>query len=159
MNSQIKSFLEKNSIKYVLHKHLAVYTCEEAEIHTGNIPGISSKNLFLKQRKKENYFLVILPAYKRMEIKKFGELVNVKNLTFANETELKDILGLTPGSVSPFGLLNDINHVVKLYIHKDIWESDIVSFHPNINTESVELNKENFHKLIGLLNKDIIIID
>ena len=92
-------------------------------------------------------------------MKKFGNLINTKNLTFGKETELKTILGLTPGSVSPLGLLNDQNGIVKLYIDKEIWYSNIVNFHPNINTESLEFKKEDFHKLIKILHQNPVIIE
>ena len=159
MNKIIETFLNQNKINYILHKHKAVFTCEEAEKYAGNIPGTSSKNLFLKEKKKNNYILLIVPATKRINMKNFGKEIGVKNLTFGKPEELKEILDLTPGSVSPLGLLNDKEKVVKLYIDQEIWDSDIVSFHPNINTESLEFAKKDFHLLIKLLNEKYTILN
>ena len=67
-------------------------------------------------------------------------------------------MGLTPGSVSPFGLINDKDHKVKIVIDKEIWDSDFVSFHPNVNTETLELSGMDFHKYIESLDNDMELI-
>ena len=92
-----------------------------------------------------------------MDIKEFGSRLNEK-LKFANENNLKEILGLTPGSVSPFGLINDKEHITKVLIDQDIWDSDIVSFHPNINTETLELNGKDFQKFIKTIGNTFELI-
>lgn len=155
----IKQYLKEKQIEFKSFEHPAVYTCEEAEKHsyTQGIKGIHSKNLFLKNRKSNKFFLVLLPAKKQFNFKIFEGILNEK-LKFANENNLKEILNLTPGAVSPFGLINDKEHKVKVLIDKEIWESDFVSFHSNINTETLELTKENFHKYIKSLNNEVEII-
>lgn len=100
MGINIERFLRSNGIDFVLHEHPAVYTCEEAEKYCGDIPGLSCKNLFLRNKKHDRYFLVILPATKKADLKKLSEAAGEK-LTFASPEELKDKLGLEPGSVSP----------------------------------------------------------
>src|SRR3989338_7254202 len=137
METRIQEFLEKNRIKYIVHTHKAVFTCEEADIHCKHVPGTPGKNLFLKEDKGNQFFLVILPADKKLK--------------FANENELKEILGLTPGSVSPLGLLNDKEKKTRVIIDQEIWEAETVNFHPNINTESLEFTRDNFHRLITIL--------
>lgn len=158
MNQQIKNFLEKNQIKYTLHEHPPVYTCEEAEKYCGDIPGMPCKNLFLRNDKKTDYYLVVLPAKKRMDLKKFSEIVSSK-ISFASENDLKNILDLTPGAVSPFGLLNDKEVKTKLYIDEDLWNADIVSFHPNDNSETLEITREMFHRFINKLEHKENIIE
>ena len=88
---------------------------------------------------------------------KLGAIAGDK-LKFANEGDLKELLGLTSGAVSPFGLINDKERKVDLLIDKAIWESDYVSFHPNVNTESLELKKEDFHKYIKSIGNKYLII-
>ncbi|MBS3140404.1 hypothetical protein J4479_05370 [Candidatus Woesearchaeota archaeon] len=88
---------------------------------------------------------------------KLGAIAGDK-LKFANEDDLKELLGLTSGAVSPFGLINDKERKVDLLIDKAIWESDYVSFHPNVNTESLELKKEDFHKYIKSIGNKYLII-
>ena len=148
MEKEVIIFLEKHKTEYILHTPPAVFTTADVEKYCDNLPGLSCKNLFLKQEKSENYMLVILPAHKRMQLKEFGKIISLRRITFAKEDELYDLLKLSAGAVSPFGLLNDKNTVVKLYIDSEVWNADIVRFHPNVNTETIELRKEVFHDLI-----------
>lgn len=153
---EIREHLKNNKIKFKEFKHPAVFTCEQAEKYNQEIKGPHCKNLFLKNKKSNKFYLVITLANKKLEIKRLSEL-NEEKLTFANEKDLKELLNLTPGSVSPFGLINDKANKVIILIDKEVLEADYVSFHPNINTETLELTKENFHKYINLLNNKLII--
>lgn len=158
MTPELMTFLEKHHIEYKLHTHQAVFTCAESEIHCKHVPGLVSKNLFLKDKETEQYYLVTLPAYKKMDFKQFEQMVNSKKITFGDEKALQEVLKLTKGSVSPFGLLNDTALKTKVYIDKDVWNADIVSFHPNINTESLELTGNMFQKFIKALKHETKII-
>lgn len=109
-----EQFLRDHNIAYIRHDHPAVYTCEDAEKHCGDIPGMACKNLLLKDKKNERYFLVIMPANKRMDLKKFSEIAGTNKISFASDDALREKLGLEPGSVSPFGLLNPAAHDVEL---------------------------------------------
>lgn len=185
---EVLIFLNKNKIKYTLHEHPAVFTCDEAEKYCGDIPGLHSKNLFLQSevtkqeelvsnekksssftnksmqsandqqsvrrqifRPEFQYFLLLLPAEARADLKNFAKYVGVKKVSFGKEETLMDKLGLKTGSVSLFGLLNDIESEVKLYIDQQIYDADVVSFHPNVNTATVEMVKSEFHKVLQLL--------
>lgn len=79
-------------------------------------------------------------------------------LKFANEADLKEILGLETGAVSPFGLINDTENKVILVIDEAVWNSNFVSFHPNVNIETLELSKTDFHKYIDSLDDELRII-
>ncbi|PIP26600.1 MAG: prolyl-tRNA synthetase associated domain-containing protein [Candidatus Moranbacteria bacterium CG_4_9_14_3_um_filter_40_7] len=157
--TNVEDFLKSNGIKFIQHEHSAVYTCEEAEKYCGNIPGLACKNLLLKGRKSGRYFLVILPAEKRANLKKIGGMVGDKQMTFASAEALLEKLGLEPGAVSPFGLLNDQNHEVEAYIDKKVYCAKIVSFHPDRNTASLELSGEMFRKFLRVIRHKINIID
>lgn len=149
MTANVKNYFIERGIPFKVFEHPPVFTCEEAKQHHiyKNIRGVHSKNLFLKDKKSRRFYLLVIPEDKKANMDDVGMLVNDK-LKFANETDLQDILHLTPGSVSPFGLINDEEHKVEVLIDKEVWESEYVSFHPNINTEMLELNKEDFHKYI-----------
>lgn len=155
---EIKKYLDNIGIEFKLHKHPAVYTCEEMEKYIDTIKGIHSKNLFIKNRKSKNYYLVILPAEANFDFKKFETLLNDK-LKFSNENDLKNFLGVTSGAVSPFGLINDKETKVKVLIDKKIWSSDFVSFHPNINTETIELRGKDFQKYIKSLKNKLVLFE
>lgn len=157
--NDINKFLSANNIEFILHEHPAVYTCEEAEEHCGDIPGISCKNLLLRNKKGKCYFLVVLPAKKQTDLKKFAKLVDEKKISFASRESLKEKLGLEPGSVSPFGLINDTNGLVEVYIDREIHNAKIVSFHPNINTATLELTKDMFSKFLQAIDHKITVVD
>jgi Ala-tRNA(Pro) deacylase len=154
---EVEQYLNELNIKFKKFHHPPLYTCEQAETYNKEIRGIHSKNLFLKNRKSTNYYLIIIPAIEKLNLKEFEAILNEK-LTFANEQELKNILGSTTGAVSPFGLINDLENKTTLIIKKQIWDSDFVSFHPNINTETLELTRENFQKYIKSLKNRLLII-
>lgn len=155
----VEEFLKSKGIEYILHEHPAVYTCEEAEKYCGGIPGLSCKNLLLKDKKSVRYFLVILPAEKRANFKKIGEIVGEKQVTFASTEALQEKLGLETGAVSPFGLLNDKNHEVEIYVDRKIYYADIVSFHPNKNTASLELSGTMFRKFLRAIENKTKVIN
>ena len=148
MDETLQIWLEENKIEYILHTHPAVFTVEEARIHCGFIPGLHCKNLFIKNVKGTQYYLVTLSSTKRLDFKKLQKLLNNSLLKFASKEELKEFLGLDTGAVSPLGLVNDGQKKVVYVIDKEVYSAEIVSFHPNINTESIELTKENFHNMI-----------
>ena len=159
MTINVIDWLKEKDISFKSFEHPAVYTCDEAKqqrVYT-NIRGIHSKNLFLKDRKSRRFFLVVIPEEKRADLNGLGIIVGEK-LKFANETDLKNFLGLSVGSVSPFGLLNDSDHKVELLVDKDVWNSEYVSFHPNVNTETLELLGADFQKYVKLIGNKYIII-
>jgi Ala-tRNA(Pro) deacylase len=157
--TNVEDFLKSKGIEFVLHKHPAVYTCEEAEKYCGDIPGLACKNLLLTGKKSGRYFLVILPAKKRADLKKISETVGDKQITFASPEALLEKLGLTPGAVSPFGLLNDKNHEVEVYVDQKVYYVKIVSFHPNRNTASLELSGAMFRKFLQTIENKTKVID
>lgn len=157
MGAEVKTYLKNIGVNFVTHKHPAVYTCEEAKRLCGDIPGIHSKNLLLKGKKTEKFWLIILPEYKRLDLK-FLETKFKEKLSFANEEDLKRVLGIKAGAVSAFSLINDKENTVDLILDKEILDSSIVSFHPNVNTETLELSKADFKKYLNNLKNKIEII-
>lgn len=155
----VEQFLQSKGIQYTLHEHPAVFTCEDAEIHCKNVPGLACKNLVLKDKKSGRYFLLILPAAKRMDLKKFSEMVGQKNITFASADVLREKLGVDPGSVSPFGLLNDTEKEMEVYVDSEVYNAEIVGFHPNRNTATLELSREMFWKFLELLGQKKSVVE
>lgn len=153
----VAEFLKENKIDYVMHEHPPVYTCEEAAIHCSDIPGIASKNLLLKDKKSEKYFLVIIAADKKLDNRQMQDFSGAKKIRFGNPDELDSLMGLTPGSVSPLGLINDTENNIIVLIDQDVWESDIVSFHPNRNNATLEIKKDMFHKLMKTLGNQYFV--
>ena len=107
MENSLKHWLSDHSIQYTLHTHPAVFTVPEAKIHCGHIPGTHCKNLFLKNKKTGQFYLVTIPHEERLDLNKFRGLIGAPKVRFAEPDDLSEILGLTPGAVSPLGLIND----------------------------------------------------
>ena len=99
------------------------------------------------------------PAKKQTDLKKFAELVDEKKVSFASSESLKEKLGLEPGSVSPFGLFNDIERSVEVYIDSEVYNAKTVSFHPNVNTATLELSKNMFHRFLQTIGHDVEVVD
>ena len=157
--NNVQQYLLDQQVSYILHEHPPVYTCEEAQKYCSGIPGLSCKNLFLRNKKAQRYFLLVLASHKRADLKKISDIIGATRLSFANSQELQEILHLTPGAVSPFGLINDTDHSVECIIDREVYESDIVSFHPNINTATLELSKDMFHKFLETIESNVSVID
>lgn len=156
---EIKKYLKNLQITYKEFQHAPVFTVAEAKEQDiyKNIKGIHSKNLFIKDKKSENFYLVIMDESKKLDMENLGKILGEK-IKFANEDDLK-VLGVAAGSVSPFGLINDSEHTVKLIIDNEIWNADFVSFHPNINTETLELSGKDFRKYVQSLKNKYEILE
>ena len=110
--------LIKIGLEFEIHNHKPLFTVEDSENLRGEILGAHTKNLFLKN-KKNDFFLFSCDENAKVDLKRFSKSINAKNLSFANELYLEKYMGIKPGSVSPFGLLNDKDCIVNFYFdHK-----------------------------------------
>ena len=159
MNKQeVYQFLKDNNIQYEVTEHPAVYNMEEMDNLHLPYP-YSAKNLFVGDDKKANYYLITVKEEKRVNLKEFRKQNGIRNLSFASENDLIDILRLTPGSVTPFGLLNDKEQKVKFYIDEDLLSGDgMIGVHPNENTATVWLKTEDLIKILKENGNEINIV-
>ncbi len=142
----IYEILKKLYIGYEEIEHKAVYTVEEALSLKEKIEGIGCKNLFLTD-KKNNYFLYVLRDDKRADLKELALFLNVSKLIFASEVDLKRLLGLEKGSVTPLGLINDKENQVKVVIDKELVGMKLL-VHPNINTKTISIKYDDLIRFI-----------
>ena len=145
---KVYEVLEKLSIEYEKREHPPVFTCEEAEIYAGDLKGVHTKNLFLRNKKGNKHYLVVMKEEKTLNAKEFGERIGDKNLSFASEERMMKYLGLTPGSVSIFGIINDVDNNVKVYIDKDIMSEEFINSHPNVNTATLVYKVSDLKKFL-----------
>ena len=96
---------------------------------------------------------------KKIDLKKLRTALQTNNLSFASDLNLKEILALAPGSVSPFGLINDTNKITNFYLDKDILNAKTVNFHPLINNSTINLGVDSFMNFIKKINVELQIID
>ncbi len=142
--------LDELNIKYEKVEHPAVFTVEEVHKIDLKIEGVGCKNLFLTD-KNGKYFLVVLEENKRADLKELTKLLKVKKLSFASEEELKELLGLTKGSCTPMGIINDKENKVVLLLDQDLIGKRILC-HPNRNTATISIDYADLIKFIGFEN-------
>jgi len=153
--NDIYQILNDLNINYVKHEHQAVFTVGEAESIHKNFRGASSKNLFLRNRKGDRHYLLVMESIKKTDLKALAQQLEESNLSFASPDRLMKYLGLAPGSVSPFGIINDIKKEVVVLIDEDLWRHDIQNFHPNINTATLELSRDDFKKFLDWSGNEV----
>ena len=136
------------SIEFEEYNHPPVYTVEQAEEHWKDIDATHCKNLFFRDKKGRRHFLVVMRSDKQLDIRALGEQIGAGRLSFGSEQRLEKYLGLTPGSVSPFGLINDKEDQVEVYIDEDLSSASKVGFHPNDNQITIVISKEDFRKYL-----------
>lgn len=152
----IYKYLVDLNISFQEQVHKAVYTVAEAKAANITLPGIGCKNLFLKDKHK-NYYLVVLEENKKANLKKLETLLNTKNLRFASAEELYEYLKLEPGSVTPLGIINDSNKKVLVIIDQDLKMQNIL-VHPCTNTKTICLNYTDLIKIIEYTNHKYILM-
>lgn len=140
--------LNELGIAYERHEHPPAFTVDQAEEHWAGIDATHCKNLFLRNQKGNRHYLVILVASKRADLRAVADQIGDGKLSFASPERLMAHLGLTPGSVSPFGLINDREHEVRVIIDGDLKTADRVAFHPNVNTVTLALARTDFERFL-----------
>ncbi|HUQ85242.1 MAG TPA: prolyl-tRNA synthetase associated domain-containing protein [Candidatus Limnocylindrales bacterium] len=157
--NDIYKVLEELGIIYQKYDHPAVFTAEDADLHYSGIDGFKSKNLFLRNKKGDKHFLVIVKSTKKVDLKRLEGLLEADKLSFGSPERMMKYLGLTPGSVSPFGLINDSEKVVNVVVDKDLLEYKKVAFHPNVNTATLVIDTENFKKYLEWTKNKVTYLD
>ena len=150
--------LNDHGFEYFIKEHAPLFTVEDSKALRGQIEGAHSKNLFLKDA-KANFFLISIEESASIDLKKTMQQIQSKKLSFAKPEYLKDILGIEPGSVSPFALLNDTKKQVKFYLDRSFLDSETVNFHPLINTATVNISPQNLIELIEKYHNPVNYID
>ena len=147
----IYNYLKEKGISHEITEHAAVFNMEELDAVELPYPDCDAKNLFVRDDKRRSYYLITVKGDKRVDLKEFRKAYGTKPLTFVKPDELADILGLIPGAVTPFGLLNDTEKKVVFYIDTAFTEDPgLIGIHPNDNTATVWLKAED---LIGIIQE------
>lgn len=147
--AKVYKVLEEMGVSYTRHEHPPVYTVEEAEKYWTDIRGAHCKNLFLRNKKGNRHYLLILEASKSADLKTLTKLLGEDRLSFAYEERLKRYLDLEAGAVSPFGLINDHDKHVQVLMDEDLKKAEELNFHPNVNTVTVGLSFTDFIKFLS----------
>lgn len=143
----ILRLLDEAGISYRIAEHPAVYTMEEMHaLHLEQEDAIA-RNLFLRDDKKRNWYLLVLHGDRPVDLKELRQIIGSRPLSFASETALKEMMGLEKGSVTPMGVLNDEKHIVQVLIDSE-YEHQTIGVHPDSNTATVWLNCDDLVRLL-----------
>ena len=153
---EIYNYLKAEKIWFDVTEHQAVYNMEDLKNINCLYKNSDAKNIFVRDDKKQNYYLIVIKGDKKIDLKRFRKEYNTRPLTFASPDDLKEILNLYPGAVTPLGLLNDKNKKVKLFI--DSCFNDIIGVHPNDNTATIWLKVSDLISLIKKHGNDVYIM-
>lgn len=146
---QVYEILNQLDIPFDYYEHPPVPTVKEASIYWKDIEAAHCKNLFFRNHKGNKHFLVLLEFYQSLAIRDLEARLKQGKITFASDERMMKHLGLTPGSVSPFGLLNDKANHVHIFIDENLKKAQKISFHPNINTASLVIPYDGFIKYMN----------
>ncbi|MDD3371498.1 MAG: prolyl-tRNA synthetase associated domain-containing protein [Alphaproteobacteria bacterium] len=147
---QLYSFLDRLGIEYQTTEHPPIFSAEDGRDWDGKIPGRTCKNLFLKDARGD-FWLVVMPADKRAHLDGISRRVGAARYSFAKPELLAEVLETTPGSVSPFALLNDKDKRVRLVLDEELLACDQMNCHPLHNAASTTLRIPDFLKFIEAL--------
>lgn len=148
-SGDVYQMLESMGIAYEKYDHPPVYTAEEAAVHWAGIPAKPVKNLFLRNKKGDRHYLVIVGIEKQVDLRTLVKVIGDDRLSFGSPDRLMARLGLTPGSVSPFGLINDKDGSVRVILDADLRQAERLIFHPNDNTASVTISFADFERFLA----------
>lgn len=159
--SEVKVYEVLNSlgIPYIRHEHPPVFTVEQAKEHWTHLSGAHCKNLFLRNKKGNRHYLVILLTSKQADLRLLNAKLNEDRLSFGSAERLEKYLGLTPGAVSPFGLINDSQKEVVVIVDRDLKQADRVNFHPNINTVTLGIKTADFERFLASTGNEVRFFD
>ena len=140
--------LKELEISYDMYEHPPLPTIEMALEYWKDLPSTHCKNLFFRNHKGNKHYLVVFECHQQMAIHQIEKMLKQGKLSFASEQRMEKYLGLRPGSVSPFGLINDTEKHVKLFLDKNLKDAPMLSFHPKDNTASLVVRNEDFIRFL-----------
>jgi len=141
--------LSQLGVTFQRFEHPPVFTVEQALEHWAGIDAVHCKNLFLRNKKGDRHYLVVAAHTTTVDIAALAARVGEGRLSFASAERLAAQLGLTPGAVSPFGLVNDRMGSVRVILDKNLRSATRVGFHPNVNTATVVLAFTDFERFLA----------
>ncbi|MCH5159970.1 MAG: hypothetical protein J1F66_03880 [Clostridiales bacterium] len=159
MINKVLNYLDSIGVSYELLRHEAVVTTEESRaiVHVDDCA--SCKSLYVKDKKSDNYYMVVLPFDKRADMRGLASYVGCTKFEFATEEKLFEDLQIHRGSVSPYAFLNEKpTYSAKLLIDQEVWNASKVKFHPCDNTATVIVSLDGFKKFLISIGKEVIVV-
>jgi Ala-tRNA(Pro) deacylase len=145
---ELYELLRRLDIAFEYHEHPPLNTIDDAVIHWKDFNSGRCKNIFFRNHKGNRHYLVILEHLAKLDIHDLEKRLKQGKLTFASDVRLKKYLGVEPGSVTPFGLINDTGRNVHLFIDEKLLDFERLAFHPNVNTASLVISRTDLIKFL-----------
>ena len=149
VKGRVYAELERLGIPFESYEHPPVFNTEDVDRYWRDIPATPVKNLFLRNKKGNREYLVILGVDKRADLRQLVKIIGDDRFSFGSAERLMHTMGVTPGSVSPFGLLHPASRNVQVIIDADLRSAERLIFHPNINTASVTISFGDLEKFLA----------
>jgi Ala-tRNA(Pro) deacylase len=155
---QLLALLAEIGAQPVNHEHPAVFRVGEGEELKARIPGAHTKNLFLKDA-KDQLWLISAEAHAVIDLKRLHQVIGSARLSFGSEALMAQTLGVSPGSVTAFGLVNDLDHRVRFVLDRTLAEAERVNFHPLTNTATTTVSADGFRRFLAAVGVSPLIVD
>lgn len=156
--AELEAFLGAIGVDFRTHEHPAVFRVEEGHEIKAAMPGAHTKNLFLKD-KKGRLWLISANQDSVIDLKRLHRHIGSDRLSFGNAELMFETLGVTPGSVTAFGLVNDRDHRVRFVLDKALDDADIVNFHPLTNTATTAVSRDGLHAFLKAVGVQPMVVD
>ena len=154
---RVYEVLDGLGIPYVRRVHPPAATVAEAVEHWQGLRGALCKNLFVRNKPGKRHYLIVAEHLKPLDLLALSHVLGDSRLSFASDERMKKYLGLHPGEVSPFGLINDEKHEVVVVLDEDLVRADFVNFHPNVNTATLTVSSADLMKLLKTLGNRVVV--
>ena len=152
------AFLDRHDIAHRTHWHEATFTVEEGRDLKATMPGGHTKNLFMKD-KDDAIILISAHAESALKLNQLHKLIGTRRLSFASGELMEACLGVTPGSVTAFALMNDRAGRVRFIVDAALMAHDPINFHPLVNTATTAISREDFRKFVALTGHELEEVD
>ncbi len=139
--------LDRLGIQHTTTPHAAAFTVAEGNAVWAGIAGVHCKNLFLKDAKGK-LWLVVAPGERKIDLKRLPAAIGSARLSFGSAALLEEVLGVTPGSVTPFALINDTARRVTVVLDRWMMEQPLLNYHPLVNTATTTLSNTDFRRFL-----------
>lgn len=156
--NDLLNFLSDHGVEAVTHDHPAVFTVGEGQDIKDRIAGAHTKNLFLKDAKGQ-LWLISAEGHAQIDLKRLHTVIGSARLSFGSAELMQETLGVTPGSVTAFGLINDRDRRVRFVLDRTLAESELVNFHPLTNTATTTVSAAGFRKFLEALDIRPLVVD
>ena len=157
--TKVEKALSERGIEFEAVAHEPALTTEQADRFIEGIEGVRTKTMFLTNKKKTAWYLLIMDDIKRLDMMRFGEIVGSKRIKMTSPNNLFEKMELPPGVVSPFGLLNNADKDISVYIDREILGAGRMSFHPNTNEKTIFIQTPDLIDFVASLGYDVNVVD